>query len=320
MTLSTLLTQRLNLQAPIILAPMAGVAGGALAAAVSRAGGLGMIGGGYGDPAWVEREWAAADGADVGIGFVTWKISPTSDVFLRALSRKPKAVMLSFGDIAPFADAIHASGALLIAQVQTVADARFATASGADIIVAQGTEAGGHGGTRATMPLVPAVVDAVGDIPVVAAGGIADGRGLAASLMLGASGVLCGSAFYTATEALTHEKAKAAALAASGDDTVQSHIFDVMRGHDWPRRWLIRSLRNHFLESWLDRVDSLPEALATESQPFADALAKGDFSIAPVIVGEAADLLRKTVPAETVMQNIMDQAEAQLTAPSWRVS
>src|SRR5207237_5537708 len=109
--------------------------------------------------------------------------------------------MLSFGDPRPLVHSIKTAGCKLICQVQTVDDARLARDAGADIIVAQGTEAGGHGGSRGTFPLVPAVVDAVAPIPVIAAGGIADGRGLAAALMLGAHGALIGTRFYATPEA-----------------------------------------------------------------------------------------------------------------------
>jgi nitronate monooxygenase len=210
--LTTELTQMLQLTTPILSAPMAGVAGGALASAVSRAGGLGLIGGGYGDREWLVRELDIAGDAGVGVGFITWALARDPALLILALERRPRAIFLSFGDLRPHAATIARAGIPLIAQVQTLADARMAIAEGAQIIVAQGTEAGGHGGVRATMALVPAIVDAVGDVPVVAAGGIADGRGLAASLMLGAAGVLCGTAFYVALESLAHPNVKAAAV------------------------------------------------------------------------------------------------------------
>jgi len=179
MSLKTRLTTELNIQHPILLAPMAGVSGGALAAAVTNAGGLGVIGGGYGDKEWLQRELLAAGNAPVGIGFISWALQKCPDLLNVALAREPKAIFLSFGEIRSFAPQIKRAGIPLIAQIQTVAQARAAASEGAEFIVAQGTEAGGHGGTRSTFPLVPAVVDAVGNIPVIAAGGIADGRGLA---------------------------------------------------------------------------------------------------------------------------------------------
>ena len=242
--LKTKLTEMLGLAAPIMSAPMAGIAGGALAAAVSRAGGLGLIGGGYGDRRWLARELDIAADADVGVGFITWALARDPDLLSLAIERRPRAVFLSFGDIDQFGPIVARAGVPLIAQVQTVAAAKMAVAEGAQIIVAQGTEAGGHGGMRASMALVPAVVDAVGDIPVVAAGGVADGRGLLASLILGAAGVLCGTAFYATHELLAHSNAKEAAVRGLGDNTVRGSVFDVVRGYHWPQQWKLRSLEN----------------------------------------------------------------------------
>jgi nitronate monooxygenase len=139
---------------------------------------LGLIGGGYGDAKWLTREFEAAGVGRVGVGFITWSLAKRPALLDMALERCPAAVMLSFGDPAPFVERIKRAGATLICQVQTVAMAREAVAKGADMLVAQSAEAGGHGVARGTMALVPAIVDAVGpDLPVAAAGGIADGRG-----------------------------------------------------------------------------------------------------------------------------------------------
>jgi nitronate monooxygenase len=157
---------------------MGGVSGGALAAAVSEAGGLGLVGGGYGDPRWLERELelvAGATGQPWGVGVITWAVG--EEIVRLALSYRPAAVFLSFGDPGPFGALVKEAGTRLICQVQDVAGARRAAAAGADVIVAQGTEAGGHVSRRATLPLVPAVADAVAPVPVLAAGGIADGPG-----------------------------------------------------------------------------------------------------------------------------------------------
>ena len=192
--IATALTTMFGLEHPIVLAPMGGVSGGDLAAAVSNAGALGLVGGGYGDPTWLRAELSRAKEQTErpwGVGLITWSVD--ASVVDLVLSYQPRAVMLSFGDPRLHAIAIKAAGSRLICQVQDLAGARLAIEAGADIIVAQGTEAGGHGGGRSTLPLVPAVVDAVAPIPVVAAGGIADGRGLAAGLMLGAHGGLIGT-------------------------------------------------------------------------------------------------------------------------------
>jgi len=150
----------------------------------------------------------AAGNTPIGVGFITWSLRKNPDLLNVALGHAPKVMFLSFGELGDFAPKIKKAGIPLIAQVQTLAQARDAVGEGADIIVAQGAEAGGHGSTRSTLPFVPAVVDAVGDIPVVAAGGIADGRGLAAALTLGASGVLCGTAFFASRESLAHPNLK----------------------------------------------------------------------------------------------------------------
>lgn len=310
---TTVMTQ-LGLAAPILSAPMAGIAGGALAAAVSGAGGLGLIGGGYGDRAWLEREFDKAGTARVGVGFITWALARDPDLLALALERKPAAVMLSFGDLAAFAPAIHRAGIPLIAQVQTVEAARRAGLEGARVVVAQGTEAGGHSGQRSTMALVPAVVDALPSTPVVAAGGIADGRGLAAALMLGAGGVLCGTAFYAAKESLAHRNAKAVALTASGDDTVKGSVFDAIRGYTWPAPWSIRTLRNRFFSDWEGEVGDLARQQARHHPAFAAAQAEGDTAIAPVIVGEAVDLVRAVEPASAIVDRIFTGAKARLAA------
>src|SRR3982751_4360040 len=194
--IETALTRLLQIEHPILLAPMGSAAGGRLAAAVTNAGGLGLVGSGYANADTVRRELTEAGNARVGVGFITWALEKNPAALDVALDARPAAVMLSFGDPAPFAARIRQAGCTLICQVQTLAQAREAAAAGADIVIAQGRDAGGHSGTtRGTMGLVPAVVDAVAPIPVVAAGGIADGRGLAAALALGAAGVLMGTRF-----------------------------------------------------------------------------------------------------------------------------
>lgn len=312
--IKTALMQSLNLKAPIISAPMAGIAGGALAASVSGAGGLGLIGGGYGDREWLVREFDIAGDADIGVGFITWSLARQPDLLTMALERKPRVLFLSFGDIRPFTSVAARAGIPVIAQIQTVEDARIAVAEGAGIIVAQGTEAGGHAGQRATIALVPAVVDAVGPVPVVAAGGIADGRGLAASLMLGATGVLCGTLFFPANESLAHPNAKAAAIQASGDHTVRGSVFDIVRGQDWAEQWKLRTLANGFYERWADVPEKLRHDLPRQQQFYADAQATGDLDIAAVIVGEAINLVRESEDASAIVARLFNEAQARLSA------
>jgi nitronate monooxygenase len=316
MPIRTVLTELLGIEHPILLAPMAGVSGGTLAAAVSHAGGMGLIGGGYGDRDWLKREFAAAGNARIGVGFITWSLARQPELLDLALEHAPAAMMLSFGDFRPFVPPIRRTDAKLIVQVQTVAQARQAAAEGVDIIVAQGTEAGGHGGARATFPLVPAVVDLAGSIPVVAAGGIADGRGLAASLMLGAAGVLSGTAFFASTESLADSNAKAAAVEATGDNTIRSSVFDMARGLDWPPNWNLRTLQNDFTRQWHGDMDSLTQNIERERQRFETARGDADTTVAAVIAGEAVDLLHRQEPAGTIVHRMVIMAVTRLRQAS----
>ena len=170
--IETALTRLLGITHPILLAPMGSASGGKLAAAVTNAGGLGLIGSGYADSATIKKELAAAGNTRVGVGFITWALDKNREALDVALAAQPPAVMLSFGSPMPYARVVRNAGAKLICQVQTLAEAAEAASAGADIIIAQGRDAGGHSGTtRGTMGFIPAVADAVGAIPVVAAGG-----------------------------------------------------------------------------------------------------------------------------------------------------
>jgi nitronate monooxygenase len=319
MAIVSALTTRLGITHPLLLAPMANVAGGCLAAAVSQAGGLGLIGAGYGDPAWLGAELAAAAGADVGVGFINWRLDETPQLLDLALAAGPRAVLLSFGDITPYVRRIHAASAVVIAQVQSVRQAEAAATAGADVLVAQGSDAGGHAGMRGTLALVPAVVDAVGALPVVAAGGIGDARGVAAAFLLGACGVMLGSRFYASREALVHANLKQAVLRASGDDTVRGAVFDHLRGWRWPEAYSLRTLGNHMTARWPADASGLEHCLAAEQTAFESAVRDGDTRVAPVIIGEAADLLNDLPAAGDLVSRLMAQAEALLLAAGQRV-
>jgi nitronate monooxygenase len=318
MPITTRLTGRLGVRHPIMLAPMDVVADGRLAAAVSNAGGFGIIGGGYGDAAWLTREMDAAGDARVGVGFITWSLSRQPHLLDLVLERRPPAVMLSFGEVQPHAGKIKAAGALLLCQVQTVDQARQAIAQGADVLVAQGTEAGGHGMARGTLALVPAVVDVAGDIPVAAAGGIADGRGLAAVLMLGADGVLMGTRFYASQEAAGLAAAKDRLVAASGDATIRGVLFDIVRRNVWPAPYTGRVLANRFTERWRGREVELLQRQTEEAARYDAARAAGDFDTAAVIAGEAVDLIGDIPPAGEIVDRVATEAEALLVRASNR--
>ena len=272
------------------------------------------MGGGYGDPEWLRRELSRVKertNAPWGVGLITWSINPA--VLDLALGYAPAAFMLSFGDPRPYAETIKRAGCTLICQVQDLEAARIAQEAGADVIVAEGSEAGGHSGARATLPLVPAVVDAVAPTPVVAAGGIADGRGLAAALMLGAHGALIGTRFYASHEALAHDAARQRLVSGSGDQTARTHVFDVVRGFRWPPGFPGRALRNAFVERWHGRDSELERAFETERVAYQAAAAEGDFDTAVVWAGEAIDLVKSIESAETLVKRISAQAEAQLS-------
>src|SRR3569833_3407147 len=256
MPISTDLTALLGLRHPVLLAPMDTIAGSRLTRAVSEAGGFGILGGGYGDRARLEAETAKLKdcAGPFGIGFITWSLSKKPELLDIALDAHPRAVMLSFGDPAPFAPKIKAGGARLICQVQSEDMAKPALDAGAEILIAQGTEAGGHGASRTTVDIVPAIVDlAAGRVPVVAAGGIADGRGLAAMMMLGACGVLIGTRFYASVEANGAEEAKQRIRDAAGNGTVRGVVPDWSRKLFWPAPFTARTLVNAHIKTWTGR-------------------------------------------------------------------
>jgi nitronate monooxygenase len=309
MPITTPLTKLMGIAHPVILAPMGAVSGGRLAAAVSRAGGLGLLGPGYLGPDWIDKEFAAAGNRPVGIGFITWHMARYPAQFEAALAHKPPVVMLSFGDIAPFVPRIREIGAKCLAQVQSVADAIAAAEAGADVIVAQGSEAGGHGAQRGSFALLPAVVDAVGPLPVVAAGGVADGRGLAAALMLGASGVLIGTRFFASEEALGSSAAKQRLVEGKGDETVRTTIFDIVRKIDWPRPYTGRALANNFTRDWHGQEADLADRLERENARYVAAAEKGDTSTTVVWASESVDLINRIEPAEEILRRIVTEAE-----------
>lgn len=321
--METPLTKLLGIPHPILLAPMDLVADARLTAAVSAAGGLGILGGGYGEEQWLVRELDLLERSALrfGVGFITWSMAKQPKLLDLALQRRPAAVMLSFGDPAPFADRIKRAGAILICQVQSIALAKEAAASGADILVAQGTEAGGHGASRGLVALVPEVVDAIGtSIPIVASGGIADGRGLAAALMLGASGVLMGTRFYATQEAAGAQAAKERIRAATGDDTLRSIVFDICRRNVWPAPFTGRCLRNAHADRWFGREVELMRHLDEESARYAAARRDGDFDVAAVIAGESSGLVRDISSAQEVVERVTREASTLLAGVAQTVS
>jgi len=313
--IETRLTKFFGIEHPIILAPMTPAAGADLSSAVAEAGGLGLLGGGYGDRIWFEAESAKIKRRDAGCGFITWSVAKQPDLLDLAIERHPRAVMLSFADPAPFAPKIKKAGVPLICQVHTTEQALRAADVGADVVVAQGTEAGGHGQTaRSTMPFVPTVVDVLAKHAphaiVVAAGGIADGRGLAAALMLGAEGVLMGSRFWATQEALIHPNAKMKVVAASGDETIRTSVYDIVRQRAWPVGYTGRLMRNKFIETWHGQEDKLRAMQAEELVKVEQAAKEGNHDVANVTVGESIGMIHDIPRARDVVHRVVREAEA----------
>ncbi|MGW0809498.1 NAD(P)H-dependent flavin oxidoreductase [Nonomuraea sp. NPDC002799] len=309
--MSTRFTRLFGVRQPIVLAPMGGSAGGALAAAVSRGGGLGMLGAADGDREWLDREVAiVASSTDQpwGIGFLTWAIDVGA--VERALAYGPRAVMLSFGDPGPFTERIRRAGAALMIQVTDMEEARRAVDLGADVIVAQGAEAGGHGALRgrSTLPFVPIVVDLAAPVPVLAAGGIADGRGLAAALALGAAGALIGSRFQATVEALADPAITKAIVEGRGQDTERSSVLDIARGSRWPSKYAARTLGHPYLDRWRGREAELA-ADSQARQDYQRDAARGAIPPLPIWAGEAIDLITDLPSAADLVTTLATQAE-----------
>ncbi|MEE9314268.1 MAG: nitronate monooxygenase [Rhizobiaceae bacterium] len=318
--LKTRLSEFFGIQHPILSAPMALAAGGRLASSVTKAGGLGFIGGAYGDGNWMEDQYQEAGNTPVGIGFITWHLEQALKQFPNllddALAKQPSALFLSFGDPEPHTKKIEAAGVPLICQVQTLPDAERALGCDAKVIVAQGCEAGGHGLNRATMTLVPEVADLISrnnaDAILCAAGGIADGRGLAASLMLGAEGVLVGSRLWASEEALVHPKMLEAAIKATGDDTIRSSVMDIARHLKWPPEYTARVLKNGFTKRWHNDIEGLLANADEQASLWKEAWASGDTAIANTFVGEASGLIDSILPAEKLIKSMVKEAEERL--------
>lgn len=314
--LRTRLTDAFDIKHPIIQAPMALAAGGKLASTISKTGGLGLIGGGYGDKDWLEQEFTAAGNQQVGCGFITWSLEENPSLLDYVLERRPSAVFLSFGNPAIFINKIKDAQIPIICQIQNLRDAAHAIDLGADVIVAQGAEAGGHGESRATFTLVPEVADYIAnkapETLLCAAGGIGDGRGLAAALTLGADGAVIGSRFWATQEALVHPNMHTAAIEASGDHTIRSSVMDIARRLHWPKRYTARVVKNTFTEQWYHDLDGLIANVDTEAERWRNAWSAGNTNIANTFVGEVTGLINDIPPAADILERIVVEAERQL--------
>lgn len=312
--INTWLTTRWGLKYPIVSAPMAGNAYGALARAVTQAGGLGMIGvGATGLVSTIESESALARGDDdgrFGIGLTTWVVQRRPELLDASIAAKPLLISLSFGDPAPYVSRLRAARIAVATQVNSRGQAQQALAAAVDLIVAQGTESGGHTGMVATLPLLQIVLEEVGGrCPVLAAGGIASPPGLAAVLASGADGAWIGTPFLSAQEAMVTEAARRRILDADETQTVLTRAFDVAQQLPWPQEHPGRALRNAFTDRWTGREEQILDDPETPAI-YADAVKRNDYSLAHIYAGQAVGMSDRVRPAGQIIQEIGDGAEA----------
>lgn len=311
----TALTRWFDLQAPVFGAPMAGVAGGEMARAVSLGGGLGMIGvGNATEPGWIAAQARLPEASDVsfGVGLMAWVLADRPELLAATIAAGPALVSVSFGDPGPYVGPLHDAGIAVAAAVNTRADVDRAHDAGVDVLVAQGTEAGGHTGRRATLPLLQEVLAAT-DRPVLAAGGIATGAGLAAVLVAGAAGGWIGTPLLSCPEGLNSPAARERVRAAGGDETVLTRAFDIAQGLAWPERWPGRALVNEFTDTWHGRESELRGDTAAAEQ-VRTARQQDDLDHSPVYAGESVGLVTGEVSATDVVRRLAAEAEAVLRA------
>ena len=303
----------LGIEIPIFQGGMATYTSAELVAAVSNAGGLGIIGalGRNRDDLRDEiRRVRNLTSKPFGVNHVVCRIDDAC-VELTLAQRVP-VISLSWGRAAELTARAHDAGLKVVHQVTTPEEAGGVAAEGADVVIAQGTEGGGHVGTNmSTMALVPQAVDLVKPVPVMAAGGIADGRGLAAAIMLGAQGVLMGTRFLATVEAHGRGHSKDALLNSLGSQTVASKFYDDILGILWPGS-VVRTIKNPILEEWARKPDEWAQHADTLRPALQAAVNHGDF----VLAGEAVGLIHEILPAAEVVKKIAAEAEALLGAPS----
>lgn len=313
------LAARLGVQVPLLNAPMAGVAGGELAAAVSGTGALGMIGVGVSMPPeqiTAQAALAITAGRPYGIGLTAWALESDPSQLDAVLAAGPRLVSISFGDPRPWIGRIREAGIQVATQIADPEEARAAIDAGTDIVVARGGEAGGHGTARmGTLPLLDATLDVAGSVPVLAAGGISSPRSLAAVIGAGAAGAWVGTAFLACPEALNTPAARSRVIAARGSDTVLTRVFDIAQRIPWPEHYSPRALRNEFTERWHGRETTLATDLGA-AEVLAAARRDGNYDIAHIYAGQGVGAVRVERPAAAVVADLVDGAR-DLLGPGW---
>jgi NAD(P)H-dependent flavin oxidoreductase YrpB (nitropropane dioxygenase family) len=322
--MKTALCHLLGIEYPIIAAPMGpDLTGAELVAAVSSAGGLGILQAQLSPPPLFRREiHRVRELTDKPFGVNLILHFPTEEFMAICLEERVPILSLFWGDPTAVVECAHAAGTKVFHQIGSLADAERAAAAGVDVIIAQGVEAGGHiAGEVSTLALVPRVVDAVAPRPVAAAGGIADGRGIVAVLALGAQAAVLGTRFLASTESRAHPHYKEKILAAKEDDTVRTTVF----GFGWPNA-PHRTLRTPFVEQWLGQ-----EARGQESRPDEPKIgetviggqpmpllrfmgfppncdAKGDIDSMDLLAGQGVGLVREVKPAGQIVRELVEEA------------
>lgn len=301
--MQTWLTETLGIDVPLVQAPMARVSDGKLAAAVSAAGGLGMIGAGSGaSRAWIldQARIASAGGRPYGIGVMAWALERDPAQLDAVLDTDTSLVSVSFGAFEEPVRRVREAGRLVTTQVGNLEEARRAASAGVDFVVARGGEGGGHGrNDLGTLPLLQIVLEEV-EVPVVAAGGIMGARGLAAVLAAGAVGAWVGTAFLACRESAFPAASRELLVAAGDTATAYGRVFDVAQRLGWPPEYGGRSLRNAFFDEWQGREHELAEDSAA-AERYAAAAKAGDLETAVVYAGQGAALLRGETTASEVV-------------------
>ena len=315
--LKTRFTELLGLDLPLMSAPMSNHSGGRLAAAVCQVGGLGTFGGSNNFGA----EWFAEQIAFIrsqtdrpfGVGFITHLIDSNPSNFETALAARVPVFIFSFADPSPWLARARDAGATTICQVQTPRAAELALDAGADALLAQGNEAGGHTGEMNLLPLLVDLVEHYPDVPVLAAGGITSGRALAAALAAGADGASLGTALLATPEAVEVPDAfKEQVLRSEGQDTAYTRLYDLLGDEPWPDGIAGRVYRNRLVREWDGRdaeILARREELATDA---AAARARHDPEIASVYMGQGVGQVNGILPAGDRLRQICDDAESVL--------
>ena len=319
--LRTRFTEMLGLTYPIMSAPMTNHCGGILASAVSRAGGLGSFGGiNGGGPDWVMEQIAfirSQTERPFGVGFINHLIPTLPDNFQAALDAEVPVIAFSFSDPRPWIGRARESGAVTICQVQTLEMAAQAVDAGADALVAQGNEAGGHTGGMNSLPFLATLLDRYPDVPVLASGGIATGRALAAVLAAGADGAWLGTAFVATPEAVeVPESFKQRIVASDGQDTAFTRLYDLLGDPPWPPGIAGRVYRNRFVREWDGRDEEILRQREELASDAAHAWEQQDQETASVYLGQSAASVTGIRPADQVLADICLEAEELLARRS----